>query len=286
MKTNVKYGSFAGFLRSKREAKYRSAREFCARVKVQVSYPQYSRYEAGEQLPSLSQALTLADALGVDTLEMALEWNLAQIEGSGQKAVREQIQGLLQTIRTGHLPAPSTSTAASSIPLDDVIVFNRSHRDLFLKDPAYRDVFTFVNAFGAFEKITFEQIAKALDLPLKKISALVEHLTALGVVLREDGAVRAAKRNLYFPDDTDFFELRQRNIRHDLDKILGRITHADLFEKRAMRTLLTRELTASQAGWVMGQLESLLGNIMDLPEDPQARSIYSVCTVVGERFSR
>ncbi len=53
------YQSWGGFLKSMREKRFRSAREFCSQVPMGIHYPQYSRYESGAQLPSLEQALAL-----------------------------------------------------------------------------------------------------------------------------------------------------------------------------------------------------------------------------------
>ena len=283
MRNSAKYCVFAEFLRKKRGEKYRSAREFNTRVKIGVSYPQYSRYEAGEQLPSLVQALSIGAALGVPDLETTLEWNLAQLSQEQAKAAGE-IEALLGSIRSDGTPArPSGSHA---VGLDEVIVFNRSHRDLFLKDPAYRDIFTYVNAFHANEEITADKISKALKLSPKKLEAMLENLVELGVILKKGKLYSAAKSNFYFPDDVDFFELRQQNVRHNLEKVLDQMTYPDLREKKALRGLLTRELTPAQLGWILGQIEGLLGKIVELPEDPEASTIYSVCAVVGQRFSR
>ena len=44
-----------------------------------------------------------------------------------------------QTAANGQFPQPS---------LDEVIVFNRSHLNLFQRDPHYRDIFTLANCFS------------------------------------------------------------------------------------------------------------------------------------------
>src|ERR1700747_1458189 len=131
MKKRSKYSEFAAFLREKRGLKYRSARDFCTRVKIEVSYPQYSRYEAGEQLPSLPQALVIGEALGLAPVETTLEWNLAQVEDA---ELASPIRELLEAVRTGSLNGqmPALPRVPAKVQLDDVIVFNRSHRDLFI----------------------------------------------------------------------------------------------------------------------------------------------------------
>lgn len=281
VKTHGRYSSFSSFLRTRREAKYRSARDFSVRVKLEVSYPQYSRYEAGEQLPSLSQALAIGDALQVDTVEMTLEWSLSQAQGESADKIRSH----LESVRAGKSPSAYVPPTLP-FPLDEVIVFNRSHRDLFLTDPKYRDVFTYVNAFDIEHGITVEAISKALDLKLETAKDMLNALSQLGVMVKEKDRYFAAKKNYYFPDDADFFELRQQNMRHNVETILNRLTHGDLIQKRAMRTVGTRELTAEQAGWIMGQTEGLMKKFLELPEDPTAEKVYSFCALVGERFSR
>jgi transcriptional regulator with XRE-family HTH domain len=285
MKLKPKYSQFAEFLSTKREDKYRSARDFCGRVKLAVSYPQYSRYETGEQLPSLSQALAIAQELAVPTLEMILEWNLAQVPPTEEADAMKQLEGLLVSVRSGKSVVSEPESAKSKLPLDEVIVFNRSHRELFLKDPAYRDIFSFVNAFTSPHSTGLSEISETLSIARKDLLPMMENLVKLGVILQEGTQYLAAKRNFYFPDDQDFFELRHRNLRHNVDTLLETIRYKDLAEKRAFRTLLTREMTHAQMGWVIGQLEAVLGKIVDLPEDPTARTIYSFCAVLGERFT-
>jgi transcriptional regulator with XRE-family HTH domain len=289
MKNDVKYRGFSEFLRKRRSDKYRSAREFNQCVKIGVSYPQYSRYEAGEQLPNLPQALEIGTALAIPTLEMTLEWNLAQLgeSQSSKSKASSEIASLLDAIRAGETPIPEAKHTA--VPLDEVIVFNRSHRDLFLKDPAYRDIFTYINSFhsgGHTEEVTADRVSKALSIPMKKLEPMLEKLSDLGVILKSGKKFTAAKSNFYFPDDQDFFELKQQNLRHNVDRIMEKMTLGELQSRKALRGLLTRELTPSQLGWVLGQIEGLLAKVVELPEDPEARMIYSVCAVVGERFSR
>src|SRR6476661_2541186 len=96
-----RYESWGDFLKKRREERYRSAREFCSKVKVGISYPQYSRYEAGDQLPNLEQALELCRLLGVPALEGLMEWNRAQMAGDVAQAALRDIELLLERIRVG-----------------------------------------------------------------------------------------------------------------------------------------------------------------------------------------
>ncbi|OFZ69939.1 MAG: hypothetical protein A3K03_06785, partial [Bdellovibrionales bacterium RIFOXYD1_FULL_44_7] len=92
-----KYESWGNFLKKNREGHFRSAREFCARVKIGISYPQYSRYEAGEQLPNLEQALQLCKLLDIPLLEGLLEWCRAQVSESNH---REEVNSLIDQIHS------------------------------------------------------------------------------------------------------------------------------------------------------------------------------------------
>src|SRR5687767_453634 len=145
-----KYPSWGDFLKTQRSRRYRSAREFCSKVDVGISYPQYSRYEAGEQLPNLDQALRLCRLLGITPLEGTLEWCLAQI---GEAETAAEFSKFLGQIRPG-ASAPAAPAAGpeailksdgqadkSSVPLfgrdselNDVFTFNRVHKKLFESD--------------------------------------------------------------------------------------------------------------------------------------------------------
>jgi transcriptional regulator with XRE-family HTH domain len=285
-----KYQSWGNFLKLRREKRFRSAREFCAQVPVGISYPQYSRYESGDQLPSLDQALSLCATLGVPPLEALLEWNQAQLSMQ-DLLTRAGVAKLLDEIRgqshgpASTLPGWSSKTAERTVPLDDVIVFNRSHLRVFLSDPSYRDIFTYINSFAP-DWITHEEIAQALDLSTERAQLMLEQLSELGVVMLKDGACRATKRNFYFPDDEDFFALRNLNLEHNAASILGRLRHEDLTTRKAYRGLVTRELTDEQVGLLLEGVEQLIGQVVAMPETDRPRTIYSLCVLFGERFSR
>ncbi len=302
-----KYETWGDFLKKRREARYRSAREFCSRVTVGISYPQYSRYEAGDQLPNLEQALELCRLLEIAPLEGLLEWNRAQIYGHPSKEDIEAILGRfrehgLEAVTSGSLQAPkglvpasSTSGAVgksptglftnASISPDDVIVFNRSHLRLFSSDPAFRDIFTYVNSYAP-EWISAQEIVQALGMNAEKVDDMLEKLSDLGVILLAAGRCRATKKNFYFPDDEDFFDLRNLNLAHNTAGIMKKLTHENLQKRKAFRGLLTRELTEEQLEMVISKVEEVMGSIIDMPETIDPEKIYSICVLLGERFTR
>jgi transcriptional regulator with XRE-family HTH domain len=295
-----KYQSWGEFLKKRREAKFRSAREFCSKESVGISYPQYSRYEAGDQLPNLEQALDLCKRLDVPTLEGLLEWNRAQINDPTDLG---DVDRLLGQVRTGApvgaatpapVAAPTVPTAKvtgigvfthQTISLDDIIVFNRSHLKLFSSDPAYRDIFTYVNSYAP-EWIAADEISSALDLPAAKTEQMLERLSDLGVILLAGAKCRASKRNFYFPDDPDFFHLRNLNLTHNATAIMRKLSHEDLLARRAYRGLVTRELTSEQLDRLVGRMDELVSETVGLPETTNPERIYSVCLLLGERFIR
>lgn len=300
-----KYQSWGEFLKKRRESHYRSAREFCARATVEISYPQYSRYEAGDQLPNLEQALHLCHLLEVPMLEGLMEWCRAQMSDA---TARREVEVLLDQIRANGGSAPvlpsgkpaiaqASSLAnggkvagigvftAATINLDDVIVFNRSHLRLFSSDPVYRDIFTYINSYAP-EWISITEIGAALGVPLAKMEKMVEQLSDLGVVLLAGEKCRATKRNFYFPDDPDFFPLRNMNLTHNTASIMRRLKHEDLLARRAYRGLVTRELTNDQLDRVVTRIDELVSDVVAMPETPNPERIYSLCLLLGERFER
>ena len=129
-----KYLSWGNFLKTRREIRFKSAREFCSQVPIGISYPQYSRYEAGDQLPSLEQSLSMGAILGVPSMETLLEWSVAQVPA--QDAItRAELSRFLEEVRGKNPSAWPTKVAERTVPLDDVIVFNRSHLRVFSSDP-------------------------------------------------------------------------------------------------------------------------------------------------------
>jgi hypothetical protein len=236
-----------------------------------------------------------------------LEWNRAQITGHPSK---EHIDAILTRVRehgveavtSGQLPAPkgvvpASSTSAAmgksatglftnaSISPDDVIVFNRSHLRLFSSDPAYRDIFTYVNSYSP-DWISCKEMSQALGITEEKIEMMLENLSDLGVILLAAGRCRATKKNFYFPDDQDFFEMRNLNLAHNTAGIMKKLSHEDLQKRKAFRGLLTREMTPEQLEMVIAKVEELMGSVIDLPETHNPDRIYSMCVLLGERFAR
>lgn len=295
-----RYPTWGEFLKRNRELHFRSARRFCTEVRLEISYPQYSRYEAGEQLPSLPQALQLCQFLKIPALEGILEWGRAQIPpGDPAQGEVDQLLKQLRSPRAGSLPEEPKDLAASvhgdserarifattSISFDDVIVFNRSHLNLFVSDASYRDIFTYINAFAP-DWIPSSEIGHALDIKMNRLDGMLQKLHDLGVIILQDGKCKASKRAFYFPDDTDFFELRNLNLRHNASSILNKLTHDDVKNRKAYRNLVTRELSASQVRLVMTKLDEVLSHIVSQPETHDAEEIYSLCVLFGKRFSR
>lgn len=295
-----RYESWGEFLKGVRRRKYRSAREFCAQAQLAVSYPQYSRYESGEQLPPLDQAVGLFRHLEVPVLEGVLEWSRAQIQDEpAAQELANRLAALRSQVRESRVEPSAAPEAPGPLPLDEMIVFNRAHLKLFSSDPFYRDIFTYLNSCAP-RWVRVEEVALSLGLEPSRAAVMLSDLHDHGVVvqdavaalqdagapLRHEPRFRAAKRIFYFPDDPDFFELRNLNLAHNTDAILRRINHEDVSKKRAYRGLITRELNAEQLSQLIARMDQLLSETLCLPESETSDRVYSVCTLVGERFAR
>ena len=121
---------------------------------------------------------------------------------------------------------------------------------------------------------------------VSRIREMLAQLFDLGVIVFEDGMCRASKRNFYFPDDEDFFELRNLNLTHNTQSIMGRLTFRELLARKAYRGVVTRELTDEQVGLLTAGMDQLMSQVVALPETSEPRSIYSLCVLFGERFAR
>ncbi len=298
-----RYESWGSFLRSYREKKYRSAREFCARFSIGISYPQYSRYEVGEQLPNLNQALLLCRLLDIYLVEGLFVWSLSQIQDPETHTEinlqlaqlrRKKAENILNPEPEPHA-SPKTkdhplshltaSKNSSPVELDDVFVFNRSHLKLFSSNPIYRDIFTYINSYGP-GWLTKEELAKAHEVSTSEMAEFMEQLQQLGIIIIQENKCRALKKILYFPDDPDFFELRNLNITHNATSILKKLTHQEIIEKRAFRGLVTRELTLEQRNTLFTKIDELFQTMLEFPETENPEKIYSLCLLLGGRFSR
>jgi transcriptional regulator with XRE-family HTH domain len=295
-KDRRKYPTWGDFLKENRTQRFRSAREFCSAAEVGISYPQYSRYEAGEQLPNLDQALKICRLLGIPFLEGILHWCRAQLADPGDQAELLEKMKEVQRIEGGGSQSegqPSDGDSLNDQPgfllsgegLNKVLVFNKTHLRLFSSHPAYRDIFTYINSYAP-EWITSEELSQAVDLTVPRVEAMLEELNDLGVILLAGGRCRAAKKGFYFPDDEDFFELRNRNFDYEASALMKRLSFDDLQSRRAFRGVVTRELTAEQLSRVLNGIERLMRDTVALPETQEPDQIYSLGIVFGERFSR
>lgn len=301
-----KYPTWGDFLKKQRAKHYRSAREFCSRVDVGISYPQYSRYEAGDQLPNLDQALKLCRLLEIPVQEGLLEWSRAQVSDT---ELRDEVSTFLDQVRSKMAPAVPTSSSAvrdaivnepgtpyakaageggifsARSGLNDVMVFNRAHMKLFMSNRAYRDIFTYVNSFSP-EWIASDEVARAVGVRTEEVDGMLQELSDLGILLLAGGKCRASKRVFYFPDDPDFFELRNENLRYNSEAIMKRLSFETLKERKGYRGLVTRELTAEQLEAVIKGIEALVDRVLALPESRNPDRIYSLSVLLGERFCR
>jgi hypothetical protein len=95
-----RYSGWASFLKARRVLRYRSAREYCLKAQLEISYPQYSRYESGDQLPPLEQCLQLCRTLDIPVLDGILEWSQAQMSIDSEK---QQIRRVIEKLRDSGL---------------------------------------------------------------------------------------------------------------------------------------------------------------------------------------
>ncbi len=171
---------------------------------------------------------------------------------------------------------------------DHLMVFNRSHIKLFESDARYRDIFTFVNVYTPEEWISLEEVSKSLGISAEELDPMVETMNDHGLILLAGGRCRSPKVMYYFPDDEDFFELRNQNFRYNSEAILGRATFHEIHERSAYRNVLTRRFTKSQVQHLVGRLDEILREMANMPEEPNTVNdpVYSVCLLAGERFRR
>ncbi len=283
-----KYELFGEFLRENRKKHHRSARGFCTTVDLGISYPQYSRYEAGEQLPSLEQVLKIADALEAPVMDAVQAWNLAQIsDADARTRFREQWR-LSKASESRPVEGPGHPGAQGGLKeamaLDDVIVFNRAHLRLFQSDPAYRDIFTAVNCANGWA--TVSAIAQALHIAPERLRPMLLALNDHGVIDLDGDYCKTSKSNFYFPDDADFFEIRNRNFIYEAQSILANLKAQDVATKRSYRSLLTRDLSHAQLLAVIEKLDLVMAQVLEMEHYADSERIYSVCALVGPRYSR
>jgi hypothetical protein len=76
------------------------------------------------------------------------------------------------------------------------------------------------------------------------------------------------------------------NVARNVASVLGRIEHAEIRNKQAYRSVVTRELTAGQARDMVAALEAVVTRIVEIPETPSPQRVFSLVLVLGTRFER
>lgn len=283
---HAKFSSWGFFLKKRRAEHFRSAREFYNKVALKISYPQYSRYEKGEQLPTLDQAIELFRFLHIPLLEGVLEWCVSQIQDRNTRLeLLEPISKSKGFFKTDTKPSHFSQSFAETVHLDEVIVFNRSHRKLFSSDPCYRDLFTYINCCAQ-KWMSSIELSDALGISIERVRQMLQELHHLGVVNLRDDQAQVSKPLFYFPEDHEFFELKNQNLSHNFKSILERLKHSDLLQRKAFRGLYSRELNEAQLDVLIRKLDEIGNQMIKFSDSENSQRIYSLCLLLGERFSR
>jgi hypothetical protein len=172
-----KYQSWGVFLKTRREKHFRSAREFCTRSALGISYPQYSRYEAGDQIPSLAQALALGERLQVPIADTVIEWCRAQLP-SHEKLAQEIMGQLLVLACSAGLSSAEKPTHEANGGRFRALCHH------------YRGVFNFVHSFGS-SGVPMAEVPGACGLEMERTEQMLGHLAELGVIHVEHGHCRS-----------------------------------------------------------------------------------------------
>lgn len=155
------------------------------------------------------------------------------------------------------------------------IVVNRMQAKLFLLDPVYWEIATFLSAHSDQNKHpTLSELSKVFKIPARQMRKYLDELFEYGIV---DRAMKAemeyfSKLWLFIPYEDEYRPLREMNFRHAAQKFL----HDDSPSK--FRTTITRFLTPVQMKELEAAVLALTNHIIDLPDDGIPKDA-ELCTV-------
>ncbi|MEK7692119.1 MAG: hypothetical protein AAB425_13980, partial [Bdellovibrionota bacterium] len=169
--------------------------------------------------------------------------------------------------------------------LDHVLVLNRKHRDILASDPNFRDVLTYIQSFKP-ELVSLGRVATEIGLSLLRVREMCAKLAENHLLEVIGDEARGVKQALYFPEDEDFFLLKNQSFTHNVSKILGQLSVEDLRNKRATRMLLTAALSEDDFKEVQRSLEGVVESVLSRkrPGATTDAPVYSVCVLAGRRF--
>lgn len=235
---------FSEVIKSERKKTFKSSKQFFDSMHPNCSYNHYCLIERGK-LPDIKLAIEIIKLLQIN-LKFGIDaWLTSFLPTEESKSLYINSSNLISNIKGD---GPSA--------LKSVLVINRFQANFILDHPLSYDVMCYLNTHNGAEN-TLKKISTALNLPPEKTSFLLENMTDICILDKEDNIFKIR----------DHFVIPRENKLDDLQHLIFQKSYDNYFESsdpNKIRLTLFCNLTKSQAEMVSEKMRDLRNWIWEL----------------------
>lgn len=241
---------FAKIIRKGREKHFKFPKTFFSQANLSYSYGYYLQIERGEKVPPADVALDLLERFGCDVKTGLYAWARDQFHSEEHKAMfRTNLHQLKIT-------KPQTSSLA----------INRMQAKLLQKSPLYWEILTFINAYSHAFNPDLKRIAEELKITDEVANQLLSDLYEHGLLDKNELNQYVVKDWVFIPYEEEFAHLRDDNFKRAYTRFWKQPS------QNRFRTTHTRTVTPTQRVQIQQNIMSLLDEVTDMPDHPEAKA--------------
>ena len=202
MKSVFEFGDYKSFVRHlvSDTALRGHKKAYAKALMIQPAY--FSQVLHSSAHLNLEQAQRLADFCGLSEIESEYFLFMLQRDRAGTEALRLFFERRLKRLLANRYQLSERLEVKETLNAHDQAIYYSSW--------IYSAVHTLVSLPG---KGNAQTMAQHLGVPLKKVTAALQFLVRVGVLVEKDGVYQTGKASLHLPDDSPFIGQHHRNWR-------------------------------------------------------------------------
>lgn len=258
---------FSELVKTEREKKYNSAREFHRRTGLNCSYFYYSKIESGT-VPEIELALSIINLLGINLRKAITLWAQSQMPTPESKAV-------FSSIGNSHLPQEQ------SLNITTTVGINRLQSELLRKNPIYWELLAFI---GCTKKSGFPKtnnLSNQFGISESSIEKYLSDLFEHSLIDKNKNGSYVSKDWFFLPYEAEFDKIRDQNFYRAVAQFKSQ---HDI--KNKYRNTLTRALSEKQLTEVSSLIDNIINHIVAMPDESNlpGAEIYTFGLFISKRL--
>jgi len=154
----------------------------------------------------------------------------------------------------------------SGKPQYSSLAINRMQAKLLKKSPLYWEILTFINAYSHAFSPDLKRITEELKVTHEEANQLLSDLFEHGLVDKNDKGEYITKEWVFIPYEEEYAHLRDDNFKRAYERFWKQPS------PNRFRTTHTRTVTPVQKEQIQQNIMSLLDEVTDMPDDPNAKA--------------